>query len=45
MLTELITKEVELENGMKVNVPIFIKEGETVVLNSGTGEYVERVNN
>ena len=39
-----VTKEVELENGMKVNVPIFIKEGETVVLNSGTGEYVERVN-
>jgi elongation factor P len=39
-----VTKEVELENGMKVNVPIFIKEGEIVVLNTGTGEYVERVN-
>ena len=39
-----VTKEVELENGLKVNVPIFIKEGEIVVLNSETGEYVERVN-
>lgn len=39
-----VTKEVELENGMKVNVPIFIKEGEIVVVNTGTGEYVERVN-
>jgi len=38
-----VTKEVELENGMKANVPIFIKEGETVVLNSENGEYVERV--
>jgi len=39
-----VTKEVELENGLKVQVPIFIKEGEKVVLNSETGEYVERVN-
>lgn len=40
-----VTKEVELENGMKAQAPIFIKEGETIVLNSETGEYVERVNN
>ena len=39
-----VTKEVELENGLKINVPIFIKEGETVVINPETGEYVERVN-
>ncbi|MFH1429997.1 MAG: elongation factor P [Candidatus Uhrbacteria bacterium] len=37
-----VTKEVTLETGMKARVPIFIKQGETVVLNSDTGEYVER---
>lgn len=39
-----VTKEVELENGMKTNVPIFIKEGEKVVINPETDSYVERVN-
>ncbi len=39
-----VTKEVELDNGMKVQVPIFIKEGEKVVINTETGQYVERTN-
>lgn len=37
-----VTKEVTLETGMKAHVPMFIKEGESVVLNSDTGEYVAR---
>ncbi len=39
-----VTKEVELDNGLKVRVPIFIKEGESVMVNTDTGEYTERVN-
>lgn len=39
-----VTKEVELDNGMKAQVPIFIKEGEHVVINPEKGEYVERAN-
>lgn len=37
-----VTKEVELETGYKLNVPMFIKEGDGVVVNTDTGEYVER---
>lgn len=37
-----VMKEVTLETGMKTRVPMFIKQGETVVLNTDTGEYVER---
>lgn len=37
------TKEVELETGYKVLVPLFIKEGDTVSVNVESGEYVERV--
>lgn len=37
-----VTKEVTLENGLKVQAPLFIKEGEEVVINTETGEYVER---
>jgi len=36
-------KEAELENGMTVLVPLFIKEGEKVRINVVTGKYVERV--
>jgi len=39
-----VTKEVELDNGMKANAPIFIKEGDNIVINPETGEYVERAN-
>lgn len=37
------TKMVTLETGVKVNVPIFIKKGDVLRLNTETGEYVERV--
>ena len=37
------SKQVVLETGVKVNVPLFIKEGDTVKVNTDTGEYVERV--
>lgn len=38
------TKPATLETGFVVNVPLFIKEGETIRINTETGEYVERVN-
>ncbi|HOK35454.1 MAG TPA: elongation factor P [Candidatus Pacearchaeota archaeon] len=36
-------KLVKLETGLNVEVPIFIKEGEIIRINTETGEYVERV--
>ena len=38
------TKTVTCETGLSVKVPIFIKEGDRVLVNTETGEYVERVN-
>lgn len=38
------TKRVKLETGYEVAVPLFIKEGELVRINTESGEYVERVN-
>jgi elongation factor P len=35
-------KEIVLEGGIKVQAPLFIKEGEEVIINTETGEYVER---
>jgi elongation factor P len=37
------TKVVTVEGGAKVNVPLFINEGETIRINTTTGDYVERV--
>jgi len=37
-----VTKEVTLETGMKVQVPVFIEQGENIVVNTDSGEYVER---
>jgi len=37
------TKTVILETGANVNVPLFIKEGDIVEVNTETGEYVRRV--
>ena len=37
------TKEVTLETGLKLNVPQFINRGDTVRVNTDTGEYTERV--
>jgi elongation factor P len=38
------TKSVKLETGFEVRVPLFIKQGEKILINTETGEYVERVN-
>jgi len=38
-----VTKEIELDNGLTIHAPIFIKEGETIIVNSETGDYGGRV--
>ena len=38
------TKVVKVETGLEVKVPIFIKEGERILVNTESGDYVERVN-
>jgi elongation factor P len=38
------TKPVTMETGLVVKVPLFIKEGDKILVNSETREYVERVN-
>ncbi len=38
------TKTVTVETGLSVQVPIFIKTGDKIRVNTETGEYVERVN-
>lgn len=40
-----VTKRITLETGLVVDAPLFIKEGETIRVDTRTGEYVERVNN
>ena len=37
------TKPATLETGLKVNVPLFVTEGETIKVDTRTGEYLERV--
>ncbi len=37
------TKLVTLETGAKVNVPLFVNEGDIVRINTSTGQYAERV--
>ncbi len=37
-----VTKEAKTENGLTIRVPLFIKEGELVIVNTETGAYVER---
>lgn len=39
-----VTKKVTLETGLVIDAPLFIKEGETVVVDTRTCEYVERAN-
>ena len=39
------TKPIVTETGLTVRVPLFIKQGERILVNSETNEYVERVNN
>jgi len=38
------SKTVVCETGLQVKVPIFIKTGDKILVNTDTGEYVERVN-
>lgn len=38
-----IYKQAVLENGLKIKVPLFIKQGEKVRVDTRTGEYIERV--
>ncbi|MFH1621181.1 MAG: elongation factor P [Patescibacteria group bacterium] len=37
-----VTKEAKVDAGSTVRVPIFMKEGEEIIVNTDTGEYVER---
>lgn len=37
-----VWKTVSLENGMQIKAPLFIKTGDAVVIDTRTGEYVER---
>ena len=39
-----VTKQATLETGAVVNVPMFVKEGDMIKINTDTGDYVERVN-
>lgn len=36
-------KSVKLETGVMINVPLFVKEGDIIRVNTQTGEYTERV--
>ena len=37
------TKEAVLETGAKIQVPMFVNEGELIRVDTRTGEYMERV--
>jgi len=38
-----VTKTAEMSTGITVQVPLFVKEGDIIVINTETGEYAERV--
>lgn len=38
------TKQAIVETGATIIVPLFVKEGENIIINTETGEYVNRVN-
>jgi elongation factor P len=38
-----MTKMAKLETGANIRVPLFIKEGDKIKVNTKSGEYVERV--
>ncbi|PIP55614.1 MAG: hypothetical protein COX06_02370 [Candidatus Zambryskibacteria bacterium CG22_combo_CG10-13_8_21_14_all_42_17] len=37
------TKTVKLETGVEIQVPMFIKEGDMIRVNTETGQYADRV--
>lgn len=39
-----VLKRAEMENGLVVSVPMFIKSGDNIKINTETGEYVARAN-
>jgi elongation factor P len=39
-----ITKSAKIETGTTVQVPLFIKEGDRIRIDTRTGKYLERVN-
>jgi len=39
-----VNKQVEIETGATISVPMFINEGDIIRINTDTGEYVERAN-
>ena len=39
-----VTKDIVLDNGLGIKAPIFIKEGDVVLVNTETGDYSERSN-
>lgn len=38
------SKQVTLETGATINVPMFVNEGDIIRINTDSGEYVERIN-
>lgn len=38
-----VSKDAQMDNGLMVRVPIFIGEGDTIIVNTENGEYNERV--
>ena len=38
-----VTKTAELETGLNIQVPLFVKEGDIIRINTESGEYTERV--
>ena len=41
--TSSVLKDAELESGIKIKVPAFIKTGDIIKVDTRTGEYIERV--
>ncbi len=39
-----VTKDITLDNGLHIQAPIFIKEGEEILVNTETGDYSARAN-
>ncbi len=37
------TKQVKIDTGATLNVPLFVNEGDEIIVNTETGQYVERV--
>ena len=38
-----VLKDAEMDNGLKVRVPVFIASGDEILVNTDTGAYSERV--